>query len=306
MAHQSYHGTAADNYEQFRDILSSALIEQLAQPGPRRSRRQQRQRQRQRAKKPAGSPSPSFLATAREKSTGPPEAIADADAVDDDLTDFVEYIASAIFAALPAELQEIDYGAWAADKPSSPLQQRYALPLSSDAVGDMLRLTTSGGVDASISESLAAYGVTTNTSGVEPEPEPETGMAELLAPVVTAYISSATAAPAPASATKGLVTGCELCGRDWINLTYHHLIPRMVHAKVVKRGWHRADELQNVAWLCGACHRFVHRFAGHEDLARRFYTVELLLEQPAVAAFAEWAGRLRWKGLGEARRRRGP
>ncbi|KAK3376658.1 hypothetical protein B0T24DRAFT_225010 [Lasiosphaeria ovina] len=318
MAHQSYHGTAADNYEQFRDILSSALIERLAQPGQRRSRRQQRQRQRQRAKKPAGSPPPSSLATAKEKSTGPPEVNADADAdadvVDaDDLADFVEYIASAIFAALPAELQEIDYGTWAGgdnndsnnnkqDRPSPPLQQRYALPLSSDAVGDILRLT-SGGVDASISESLAAYGV---TSSGEPEPDPETGMAELLAPVVTAYISSATAAPAPASATKGLATACELCGRDWINLTYHHLIPRMVHAKVVKRGWHRADELQNVAWLCGACHRFVHRFAGHEDLARRFYTVELLLEQPAVAAFAEWAGRLRWKGLGEARRRRGP
>lgn len=86
----------------------------------------------------------------------------------------------------------------------------------------------------------------------------------------------------------------------------HHLIPRFVHAKVVKRGWHRPDQLQNVAWLCGACHRFVHQFANHEDLARHYYTVDLLLEQPEMVAWAEWVGRLRWKGLGAGRSRRGP
>ncbi|KLU84784.1 hypothetical protein MAPG_03820 [Magnaporthiopsis poae ATCC 64411] len=80
-----------------------------------------------------------------------------------------------------------------------------------------------------------------------------------------------------------------------VNLSYHHLIPRMVHDKVVRRGWHREDELQNVAWLCGACHRAVHRFANHEDLARHYYTVEKLLAQDEIAAFARWVGRLRWK-----------
>jgi hypothetical protein len=69
----------------------------------------------------------------------------------------------------------------------------------------------------------------------------------------------------------------------------------MVHDKVVRRGWHRADELQNVAWLCGACHRFVHRFRGHEELAREYYTVERLLGAEEVRAFAGWVGGVRWK-----------
>jgi hypothetical protein len=69
----------------------------------------------------------------------------------------------------------------------------------------------------------------------------------------------------------------------------------MVHDKVVRRGWHREDELQNVAWLCGACHRFVHRFRGHEELAREYFTVERLLQAEEVRAFAAWVGRVRWK-----------
>ena len=45
----------------------------------------------------------------------------------------------------------------------------------------------------------------------------------------------------------------------------------------------------------GACHRFVHHFAKHEDLARYYYTVDMLLEQPKIQEFAKWVGRLRWK-----------
>ncbi|OTA82166.1 hypothetical protein M434DRAFT_379625 [Hypoxylon sp. CO27-5] len=108
-------------------------------------------------------------------------------------------------------------------------------------------------------------------------------------------LQTRTAPPAPRS-TMREADGCEVCGRDWVPLSYHHLIPRFVHSKAVKRGWHRAEDLQNVAWLCGACHRFVHRFAGHEELARRYYTVELLMAEEQVRRWADWVGRLRWKG----------
>lgn len=69
----------------------------------------------------------------------------------------------------------------------------------------------------------------------------------------------------------------------------------MVHAKAVKRGWHREEDLNNVAWLCRACHSFVHRFKGHEELAREYFTVESLLGAEEVSRFAGWVGRVRWK-----------
>jgi hypothetical protein len=39
----------------------------------------------------------------------------------------------------------------------------------------------------------------------------------------------------------------------------------------------------------------VHRVASHEELARDYYTVELLEEREDVRAFAEWVGKVRWK-----------
>ena len=95
--------------------------------------------------------------------------------------------------------------------------------------------------------------------------------------------------------TRDLATSCEICNRTWIPLTYHHLIPRGVHAKVLKRAWHTEDQLENVAWLCRACHSFVHRVAGLEELARSYFTVERLLEREDVNAFAGWVGKVRWK-----------
>ncbi|KZF24725.1 hypothetical protein L228DRAFT_245712 [Xylona heveae TC161] len=35
-------------------------------------------------------------------------------------------------------------------------------------------------------------------------------------------------------------THCELCDRDWVPLTEHHLVPRSVQQKALKRGWHAA------------------------------------------------------------------
>ena len=42
---------------------------------------------------------------------------------------------------------------------------------------------------------------------------------------------------------------CEICGRN-CPLTYHHLIPRSTHAKVLKKKWHLPERLNVVAWLC--------------------------------------------------------
>lgn len=42
---------------------------------------------------------------------------------------------------------------------------------------------------------------------------------------------------------------CEICGRN-CPLTYHHLIPRSTHTKVLRKNWHPPERLNVVAWLC--------------------------------------------------------
>jgi predicted HNH restriction endonuclease len=68
-----------------------------------------------------------------------------------------------------------------------------------------------------------------------------------------------------------------------------------VHEKALKRGWQPEERLNDVAWLCRACHSFVHRVAGHEELVREYYTVKRLRERDDVVAFAGWGGKVMWK-----------
>ncbi|KAL0939506.1 proline-specific permease [Colletotrichum truncatum] len=249
-------------FETFRDCLSAAIVERVTKPASKPKRR---------AKK-TKSASPQKKKSQNENTD---EAPVDAD----DMMEFSSYIASEAFESFPEDLKTLTHVAYTAD---SALQSRCSLPLTGSDVADLLPT-----LSPAVADSLVAYNI------IDPDRQ---GSHEFLAPVLTEYVSALIAAPPPPRSTRDQAEGCELCGRDWIGLTYHHLIPRMVHDKVVKRGWHREDELNNVAWLCRLCHSFVHRFAGHEDLARYYYTVDLLLEQDEVVKFAQYASRVRWKG----------
>lgn len=250
----------SEAFELFRDSFSTILIERLSRP-------QKTARTRKRSK---------LVGAAVDQQQLPIEpGTKDAE----DLIDFSDYVAALTFDSIPSELQTITYRTWAH---SPALQEKYSLPVTSDDVSRHLLAL----LDPDVSESLAAYSI------INP---PGEDITTFLAPVLTAYLGVVTAPPPPAWTTRGKASECEMCGRDWVPLTYHHLIPRFVHAKAVKRGWHREEDLQNVAWLCRACHSFVHRFAGHEELAREYFTVERLLEREEVRSFAAWAGRVRWK-----------
>lgn len=108
-------------------------------------------------------------------------------------------------------------------------------------------------------------------------PVPDTlDLHHFFTPLLSAYITAVTAPPPIWSSTR--TSACELCQRDWIPLTYHHLIPKSTHERVLKRGWHSEEMLGSVAWLCRACHSFVHRLAGNEELAKGLYTVDLIKE----------------------------
>jgi hypothetical protein len=113
--------------------------------------------------------------------------------------------------------------------------------------------------------------------------------------VLNEYVPAVTMPPPVWATTRAAVDACEICERDWIPLSYHHLIPRGVHAKVRRKGWHGDWMLNSVAWLCRACHSFVHRMASNEELAREWFTVDRILEREDVRVWAKWVGRVRWK-----------
>lgn len=177
---------------------------------------------------------------------------------------------------LPSELQTLTYHIYI----KSPiLQGWYSLPVTISTSTSILY-----SLDLSITDSLTAYGFL---------PSPSTP-ASFLTPVLNSYLKHLSTPPPPSS-TKALATHCEICERDWIPLTYHHLIPKSVYAKVLKRGWHLEEKLDSVAWLCRQCHSFVHQMAGNEELAREYYIVELLMEREDMRNWAKWVERVRWK-----------
>ena len=83
--------------------------------------------------------------------------------------------------------------------------------------------------------------------------------------------------------------GCELCGREK-PLTDHHLIPRAVHTK--KRFIRRfgKEEMKNRKLkCCKECHDGIHDLVPDEkQLADKFNTKELLLEDERLAKHIEW------------------
>ncbi|KAK2784107.1 hypothetical protein FQN52_009272 [Onygenales sp. PD_12] len=193
----------------------------------------------------------------------------------EELAEFIDYIAGEAFSSLPEEVQSLSFSAV---QGNSSLAAKYAEPLERATLDS---LTTT--VSLSVSESLSVYGLIPDASDFP----------RFFDPILTGYISAAQTGPPKWSETR--TTACEICERDWIPLTYHHLIPREVHAKVLKRKWHEEWKLNSVAWICRACHSFVHKMASNEELAREWYTVERILQREDVQHFAQWVGRIRWK-----------
>lgn len=147
------------------------------------------------------------------------------------LSKLAQYLAQEIFTSLPTDLRTLTYSTWL-NTPS--LQATYTDPPSQSTLHKIL-----DPLPVAITDTLTAYSLLQDKDTFE-----------CLNPIVTAYISIVLTAPPPAYLTRQLATECEICDRSWVPLTFHHLIPRGIHAKVLKRGWHTEDQLKNVAWLC--------------------------------------------------------
>jgi hypothetical protein len=170
------------------------------------------------------------------------------------------------------------------DFDSTPsLRNAYTQPLSSSNITSLI-----GTLSPTALATLESYALL-------PSPPTPLDLSQFFLPIFTSYLSSTTVAPPVPVWSSTRTSACELCQREWIPLTYHHLIPRSTHAKVLKRGWHEERELGSVAWLCRACHSFVHRICTNEELAKTWFTVELLEERDDMQKWIGWIGRVRWK-----------
>lgn len=85
---------------------------------------------------------------------------------------------------------------------------------------------------------------------------------------------------------------CELCGRDEVDLTRHHLIPRTRHSNKRNRKLFGRDDVRTrLADLCRPCHGFIHKVLTEKELELQFNTVDLLRSHPEVARFVDWIQR---------------
>ena len=82
-------------------------------------------------------------------------------------------------------------------------------------------------------------------------------------------------------------TNCEICER-YVKLTRHHVYPRETHKSCLKRGIAEKELSQTIA-ICKMCHSTIHRFFSNEELAKHYYSLELLLKEEKIVKYAKWA-----------------
>ena len=82
---------------------------------------------------------------------------------------------------------------------------------------------------------------------------------------------------------------CQLCARDWLPLTEHHLWPRDVHKKYLKRHLMTpADRLQKIH-ICRQCHTHLHKTFDNETLADDYHSLDSLLQHEAIQRWITYA-----------------
>ncbi|KAK7018332.1 hypothetical protein R3P38DRAFT_2982249 [Favolaschia claudopus] len=180
-----------------------------------------------------------------------------------ELDDFASYLAEEIWPTLPRPLTLASYET----RSSLPLDDLDSIPLDSTPV--------------SFTDTLISYGLASDDAESH----------EFLRKILGDYLTETCAPPPVWSSTR--TQECEICERR-VPLTYHHLIPRSTHAKVLKKKWHPESILNSVAWLCRPCHTAVHQVASNEVLAREFYTVELLLQREDIQRWGKYASKQRF------------
>lgn len=73
------------------------------------------------------------------------------------------------------------------------------------------------------------------------------------------------------------IGSCELCEREEVETTVHHLTPKEMGGTFLP-----------TANLCIPCHKQIHALYTNEELAIRLNTVLLLKDDPRIASYIKW------------------
>ncbi len=105
-----------------------------------------------------------------------------------------------------------------------------------------------------------------------------------------------------------MTTGrCELCQREGVELTRHHLIPRSTHQRRrIRRQFDRSRREHAILHVCRACHKQIHALIPEMELALRYHSREALLSHPELARFVAWISRRPPGYVPRTHSRRGP
>ena len=74
---------------------------------------------------------------------------------------------------------------------------------------------------------------------------------------------------------------CLICGRN-MPLTFHHLIPKRTHTRMLKSGYNKLFLNTHGVDLCRPCHSHIHKLIPLNDMADTFNTLEVILSHPGV------------------------
>lgn len=85
---------------------------------------------------------------------------------------------------------------------------------------------------------------------------------------------------------------CEMCERENMELTFHHLIPKCQHSKKsIKRKFSSEEMKTRGIDVCRDCHPTIHKFIKNKDLAKTYNTLETLLEHEEISKFVKWVSK---------------
>lgn len=74
-----------------------------------------------------------------------------------------------------------------------------------------------------------------------------------------------------------MVAICELCGRDGVEVTIHHLLPKEM-----------GGTFGDTAKLCISCHKQIHALYTNSEIAAQLSTLSELRADPAIRRFIKW------------------
>jgi hypothetical protein len=86
--------------------------------------------------------------------------------------------------------------------------------------------------------------------------------------------------------TRGL---CEICERNAPHMTRHHLFPREMHKRMIKKGM-KQEEMNVTIRICRMCHCSIHKFFTNEELCEKYNTVTALMSDDRFYRYAAFAG----------------